>query len=120
MDGQFRLRSYIKTLAPLPVLLVLAAAALANVEHFDAVTPGTLPNDWTCGVTGMGSPVWKVENGSVDSEQAERSESIGDRYLSLVREEIRSDHRWLCRGQVQTSGWTGGSGRRSSMAIQGQ
>jgi hypothetical protein len=61
MHGQFRLPPYINTLPPLIVLLVLGAAALADVEHFDSVAPGTLPNDWTCGVTGKGLPVWKVE-----------------------------------------------------------
>jgi hypothetical protein len=61
MDGQSRLPSYINTLAALIVLLVLAAAALADVEHFDMVTAGALPDDWTCGVTGKGSPIWKVE-----------------------------------------------------------
>ncbi len=38
-----------------------ATAAFAGVEDFDAVTPGGFPDDWTCGVTGKGSPVWKVE-----------------------------------------------------------
>ena len=61
MDGQSRLPSYVNTLAALIVLLVPAAAALADVEHFDAVTTGALPDDWTCGVTGKGSPIWKVE-----------------------------------------------------------
>jgi hypothetical protein len=38
-----------------------APAAFAGTENFDAVTPGQLPADWTCGVTGQGSPIWKVE-----------------------------------------------------------
>jgi hypothetical protein len=38
-----------------------SGAALAETENFDQVTPGTLPPDWICGVTGKGSPVWKVE-----------------------------------------------------------
>jgi hypothetical protein len=61
MDGQTRLPSYINTLAALTVPLVLAVAALAGDEKFDTVAPGTLPADWICGVTGKGSPVWKVE-----------------------------------------------------------
>jgi hypothetical protein len=46
----------------LSIALTLAAtAASAGGENFDAVKPGTLPEDWTCGVTGKGSPIWKVE-----------------------------------------------------------
>jgi hypothetical protein len=42
-------------------MMLIATAASAVEENFDAVKPGTLPNDWICGVTGKGSPVWKVE-----------------------------------------------------------
>jgi hypothetical protein len=46
----------------LSIAMILAAGvAFAAVENFDAVTPGRLPDDWICGVTGKGSPVWKVE-----------------------------------------------------------
>ncbi len=58
MDGKFP-----RTL-PLALsiaLLLTATAALAGDENFDAVAPGMLPADWICGVTGKGSPVWKVE-----------------------------------------------------------
>ena len=41
------------------------AATVIGVADFairpEQVAPGTLPADWTCGVTGKGSPVWKVE-----------------------------------------------------------
>ena len=43
------------------VMILAAGVAFAGVESFDAVTPGRLPDDWICGVTGKGSPVWKVE-----------------------------------------------------------
>jgi hypothetical protein len=42
-------------------MILAASVAFAAVGNFDAVTLGTLPDDWTCGVTGKGSPVWKVE-----------------------------------------------------------
>ena len=42
-------------------IILTAAAAYAGGENFDAAKPGTLPEDWTCGVTGKGSPTWKVE-----------------------------------------------------------
>jgi hypothetical protein len=49
------------TFAPSIVMILAAGVAFAGVESFDAVTPGRLPDDWICGVTGKGSPVWKVE-----------------------------------------------------------
>ena len=42
-------------------LMLTATAASAVEENFDALKPGMLPDDWTCGVTGKGSPVRKVE-----------------------------------------------------------
>ena len=48
-------------LAVLIAAMLVATAALAVSENFDAAKPGTLPEDWTCGVTGKGSPTWKVE-----------------------------------------------------------
>jgi hypothetical protein len=48
----------------LPLALSIAitlTAAYAGGENFDAARPDTLPEDWTCGVTGKGSPIWKVE-----------------------------------------------------------
>jgi hypothetical protein len=49
------------------MLLIAAAmiaaptAALADTDNFDKVQAGSLPADWTCGVTGGGSPKWTVE-----------------------------------------------------------
>ena len=57
MDGKLR---KISPLA-LSIAMLTATAALAGDEKFDTVAPGTLPADWICGVTGKGSPVWKVE-----------------------------------------------------------
>jgi hypothetical protein len=42
-------------------VVLTATTALAGDENFDAVAPGALPADWVCGVTGKGSPEWKVE-----------------------------------------------------------
>ena len=41
--------------------MLVATAALAVSENFDEVKPGEIPDGWTCGVTGKGSPIWKVE-----------------------------------------------------------
>lgn len=50
-----------KSLLITVALMVSATTALAQGENFDSVKPGTLPPGWICGVTGRGSPVWKVE-----------------------------------------------------------
>jgi hypothetical protein len=58
MDGNLNKFS---SLALSIVMMLTATSASAVEEKFDAVKPGTLPDDWSCGVTGKGSPVWKVE-----------------------------------------------------------
>jgi hypothetical protein len=45
----------------LSIAMLTSTAALAGDEKFDTVAPGTLPADWICGATGIGSPIWKVE-----------------------------------------------------------
>jgi hypothetical protein len=43
-------------------LTVLAAsAARAETQNFDQQKTGAAPEGWTCGVTGRGKPVWRVE-----------------------------------------------------------
>ncbi len=42
-------------------MIIPATAAFAGSENFDTVSPGSLPSGWTCGVTGSGSPIWKIE-----------------------------------------------------------
>ena len=37
-----------------------ALSAHAETESFDAIKPGGIPEGWTCGVTGKGSPKWAV------------------------------------------------------------
>jgi hypothetical protein len=58
MDGKL---PRISALALSIAASLTATIALAGDEKFDTIAPGTLPADWTCGVTGKGSPVWKVE-----------------------------------------------------------
>jgi hypothetical protein len=45
-------------------MITAATPALADSDNFDQATAGSLPPGWTCGVTGRGSPVWKVETDS--------------------------------------------------------
>ena len=49
------------TLALSIAVTLAASAAFAGTENFDDVKPGEIPDGWTCGVTGKGSPVWRVE-----------------------------------------------------------
>ena len=37
-----------------------ASGALADNEKFDQTKPGALPEGWSCGVTGRGTPKWAV------------------------------------------------------------
>lgn len=49
------------------ILLIAAAAisaattAFAETDTFDKAAVGSPPPDWTCGVTGRGSPKWTIE-----------------------------------------------------------
>jgi hypothetical protein len=43
-------------------MIVVATNAFAGTDDFDHAALGTVPSDWTCGVTGRGAPVWKVES----------------------------------------------------------
>lgn len=45
------------------VLTVVLAGhtAIAGTENFDGAPAGGQPPGWTCGVTGRGSPIWKIE-----------------------------------------------------------
>jgi hypothetical protein len=50
-------------------MITAATAALADSENFDQTPAGLLPSNWVCGVTGKGSPIWKVEaDGSAPSQ----------------------------------------------------
>jgi hypothetical protein len=42
-------------------LITATSTALADSENFDQTPAGSLPPNWVCGVTGKGTPVWKVE-----------------------------------------------------------
>jgi hypothetical protein len=46
--------------------MMMAAATTAHAEtiNFDADRPGTPPAGWTCGSTGGGTPIWRVEGDS--------------------------------------------------------
>ena len=41
--------------------IMATTTALADTDNFDQAQVGSPPPNWTCGVTGKGSPVWRVE-----------------------------------------------------------
>lgn len=49
-----------KMLFMVALMAAVSSATLAG-ENFDAAASGSLLADWTCGLTGKGAPVWKVE-----------------------------------------------------------
>lgn len=50
-----------KNLVVSVLMATASTAALAATDNFDQAPSGAAPPGWTCGVTGRGSPVWKVE-----------------------------------------------------------
>jgi hypothetical protein len=50
-----------RTLLIAAAMIAAPTAALADTDNFDKAQAGSLPADWTCGVTGGGSPKWTVE-----------------------------------------------------------
>jgi hypothetical protein len=42
-------------------MITAATTALADTDNFEQAPVGSPPPNWTCGVTGQGSPLWKVE-----------------------------------------------------------
>ena len=52
-----------KTTITMASSLLAAGVAVAQTVNFDKDSSGVSPADWTCGVTGRGSPRWTVELG---------------------------------------------------------
>jgi hypothetical protein len=50
-----------KGFAMIALTVLSSTAALAETSTFDQDRPGAAPAGWTAGVTGRGSPSWKVE-----------------------------------------------------------
>ena len=47
--------------AVLPISTFTTGAVMAENVNFDALSPGALPAEWVCGVTGSGGSRWTVE-----------------------------------------------------------
>ena len=60
MDETNQKRKFLPLALSIAVTLAATAAPAAS-ENFDDVKPGEIPDGWRCGVTGKGSPIWKVE-----------------------------------------------------------
>ncbi len=54
-----------KEIILLLVMSIFAVDAMAEITGFDQDQVGASPAGWTCGVTGRGSPKWKVEADSI-------------------------------------------------------
>jgi hypothetical protein len=50
-----------KVLLIVAATIVAATTAFAGTDTFDKAAVGSPPPDWTCGVTGQGSPRWTIE-----------------------------------------------------------
>ncbi|HZN27471.1 MAG TPA: hypothetical protein VFB75_24815 [Burkholderiales bacterium] len=53
--ARHRLRGFLLT------VLITTGDAMAQVVNFDGLSPGPLPAEWACGVTGSGTARWTVE-----------------------------------------------------------
>jgi hypothetical protein len=43
------------------MMITVSSSAFAGTDNFDNAPVGSPPSDWTCGVTGRGSPRWTIE-----------------------------------------------------------
>lgn len=43
------------------MMIAVSSSAFAGTDNFDNAPAGSPPSDWTCGVTGRGSPRWTIE-----------------------------------------------------------
>lgn len=50
-----------KSVSLAAVALVTGTTAFVQTDNFDKASVGAVPSDWTCGVTGRGSPRWTIE-----------------------------------------------------------
>lgn len=51
-----------KSLLAAGAAIMVATSARAGADTFDNAPAGAPPPDWTCGVTGRGSPKWTIES----------------------------------------------------------
>jgi hypothetical protein len=70
-------------------MITAATAALADSENFDQTPAGSLPSNWGCGVTGKGSPIWKVEaDGSAPSQPNVLKQSGSGTFPWCVKKDV--------------------------------
>lgn len=50
-----------KCLLAAAATIMATTSAFAETDTFDRASPGAPPSDWSCGVTGRGSPRWAIE-----------------------------------------------------------
>ena len=70
-------------------MITAATTALADSENFDQTPSGSLPSNWVCGVTGNGSPIWKVEaDGSAPSQPNVLKQSGSGTFPWCVKKDV--------------------------------
>ena len=70
-------------------------AAMAETINFDSFSPGALPAEWTCGVTGSGSSRWTVEPAADAPSKP-----------NVVRQSVVGDFPWCAlKGASMTDGF---------------
>ena len=70
-------------------MITAATTALADSENFDQTPAGALPTNWVCGVTGKGSPIWKVEaDGSAPSQPNVLKQSGSGTFPWCVKKDV--------------------------------
>ena len=90
MDETNQKRQFLPLVLSIAVTLA-ATGALAASENFDNVNPGEIPDGRTCGVTGKGSPTWKVEaDTSAPSEQNVLKQSGSGTFPSCIKPSVRN------------------------------
>src|SRR6516225_4579673 len=71
-------------------MITAATTALADSENFDQTPAGSLPSNWVCGVTGKGSPIWKVEaDGSAPSQPNVLKQSGSGTFPWCIKQSVR-------------------------------
>lgn len=71
------------------VTITATSVTMAETDMFDKAQPGPPPNEWTCGVTGQGSPKWTIESdASAPSKPNVLKQSGSGAYPWCVKKDI--------------------------------
>ena len=78
-----------KKLFAVSAMMVTVSSAFAGTDNFDKAPAGSPPSDWTCGVTGRGSPKWTIEpDGSAPSQPNVLKQSGSGAFPWCVKKDV--------------------------------